>query len=78
MKGVTILGSTGSIGINTLDVISNHRDKYKVIALTANRNVTQLLEQCLVWHPKYAVMADADSADRLQGMLKIKAPDIEL
>ena len=39
MKGVTILGSTGSIGVNTLDVIARHGDRYKVIALTANSDV---------------------------------------
>ena len=44
MIGITILGATGSIGINTLDVISRYRDKYKVIALTANNNVRLLLD----------------------------------
>ena len=45
MKGVTILGSTGSIGVNTLDVISRHGDQYKVIALTANSGVERVAEQ---------------------------------
>ena len=62
MIGVTILGSTGSIGVNTLDVISQHSDKYQVFALTANKGVERLTEQCKQWHPTYAVMADADSA----------------
>ena len=76
MIGITILGATGSIGINTLDVISRYRDKYKVIALTANRNVQLLLEQCLIWSPRYAVMADTDCAQRLQEALKVQAPEI--
>ena len=76
MIGITILGATGSIGINTLDVISRYRDKYKVIALTANRNVQLLLEQCLSWSPRYAVMADTDCAQQLQEALKVQAPEI--
>ncbi|MEE8321276.1 MAG: 1-deoxy-D-xylulose-5-phosphate reductoisomerase [Gammaproteobacteria bacterium] len=76
MIGVTVLGSTGSIGINTLDVISRYREKYNVFALTANRNVRLLLEQCLEWSPKYAVMADEDCAQQLQQALRDKAPGI--
>ena len=46
MKEITILGSTGSIGVNTLDVISNHQDKFNIKALTANKNLDVLTEQC--------------------------------
>jgi 1-deoxy-D-xylulose-5-phosphate reductoisomerase len=70
MKGITILGSTGSIGVNTLNVIAQHRDKYKVIALAANNNVKVLGEQCLAWNPAYAVMSDADSARQLGQVLQ--------
>ena len=66
MKGVTILGSTGSIGVNTLDVVSRHPDKYQVVALSANKDVERLAEQCRKYRPQYAVMADKDSAQRLQ------------
>ena len=69
MIGITILGSTGSIGVNTLDVISQHSDKYQVIALTANKGVERLAEQCRQWHPTYAVMADADSAEQLHKLV---------
>ena len=45
IKGITILGSTGSIGVNTLDVISLHPDSFKVVALTANHQVERLLDR---------------------------------
>jgi 1-deoxy-D-xylulose-5-phosphate reductoisomerase len=67
--GVTILGSTGSIGVNTLDVISRHRDRFEVIALTANSDVQRLREQCFAWRPPYAVMADARCAEELRRSL---------
>jgi 1-deoxy-D-xylulose-5-phosphate reductoisomerase len=75
MIGITILGSTGSIGISTLDVISRHCNKYELIALTANKDVDGLARQCLQWRPQYAVMADADSAVRLREALRDQAPD---
>jgi 1-deoxy-D-xylulose-5-phosphate reductoisomerase len=69
MIGVTVLGSTGSIGVNTLDVIARHPDKYRVAALTANSDVDRMLEQCKAFNPDYAVMADAASADGLEQRL---------
>ena len=65
MIGITILGSTGSIGVSTLDVISQHSETYSVVALTANHNVDRMYEQCLAFAPEYAVMVDADAADKL-------------
>jgi 1-deoxy-D-xylulose 5-phosphate reductoisomerase len=70
MKGVTILGSTGSIGVNTLNVLAQHRDKYRVIALAANRNVEALAKQCLEWRPAFAVMSDYDRAGQLECLLR--------
>jgi 1-deoxy-D-xylulose-5-phosphate reductoisomerase len=64
--GLTILGATGSIGVSTLDVVSRHPDRFKVIALTANRNVELLVQQCVQFDPQVAVMADAPSAARLR------------
>jgi 1-deoxy-D-xylulose-5-phosphate reductoisomerase len=58
MKGVTILGSTGSIGLNTLDVIARHPDRYRVVALTAHQDVERMLVQCQRFRPTLAVMAD--------------------
>ena len=75
MKEITILGSTGSIGINTLDVISNHHDKFNVRALTANKNLDVLAEQCFKYQPEYAVMTDEASASKLELKLKKKSPD---
>ncbi|MGE3771695.1 MAG: 1-deoxy-D-xylulose-5-phosphate reductoisomerase [Gammaproteobacteria bacterium] len=69
MKAVTILGSTGTIGVNTLDVIARHPGHYEVFALTANRNVDGLFEQCAAWRPRYAVLVDAAAARGLQARL---------
>lgn len=70
MIGVTILGSTGSIGVSTLDVIRSNNDAYRVVALSANTDVDGLYQQCLAFQPKFAVMADADSAAALQVKLR--------
>ena len=53
--GVTILGSTGSIGVSTLDVLRRHADRFRVVALTAHRDVEGLFQQCLIHEPDYAV-----------------------
>ena len=78
MKEITILGSTGSIGVNTLDVISRHRDKFNVKALTANTNLDVFLDQCIQHKPEYAVMADEDCASKLEEKLKKEAPDVSV
>lgn len=69
MIGITILGATGSVGASTLEVLARHRDKYRVVALTARNNVEKLYQQCRVWQPDYAVMQDAASAARLSEYL---------
>ena len=66
---ITILGSTGSIGVNTLDVIARNPDRYKVFALTANRNVDLLQQQCETFKPVFAVMQDEDAAGQLRQVL---------
>ncbi len=68
-KGICILGSTGTIGVNTLDVISRHPDDYEVIALTANESTDDLEKQCLKYNPLYAVMVDAEKAEDLHKRL---------
>ena len=78
MKGVTILGSTGSIGLSTLDVLARHPDRYKLVAITANTCVDTLARQCVQWQPRYAVMADEGSADKLRSSLSNRAPDVEV
>ena len=66
MQRVVILGSTGSIGVNTLDVIAMHPQRYQVYALTAATRVDSLFAQCCAHQPQFAVMADADSGRALQ------------
>lgn len=68
--GVTILGATGSIGINTLDVLARHPDKFRVTALTAHRGVERMAAQCRQWEPRFAVMADPASAEALATELR--------
>jgi len=65
MKHLTILGSTGSIGCSTLDVVRNNRGLFSVTALVAGKNVERMVEQCLEFSPQYAVMDDAQSAAAL-------------
>ncbi|MFT5448221.1 MAG: 1-deoxy-D-xylulose-5-phosphate reductoisomerase [Gammaproteobacteria bacterium] len=69
MIGLTVLGATGSIGASTLDVVARHPDRFKIVALTANRNDELLAEQCARFQPRLAVMADPDSAVRLRQRL---------
>ena len=78
MIGLTLLGATGSIGISTLDVVSRHKDKYEIIALTANQNIELLIEQCEAWLPKYAVIANDDLAESLNNSLRGKGLDTEV
>jgi len=70
MIGVTILGATGSIGVSTLDVLQRHRDRYRVVGLSANTEVERLAEQCRLYHPDYAVMADERAAEQLRERLR--------
>lgn len=65
-----MLGSTGSIGVSTLDVLSRHPDRYSVAALTAHTNVPRLREQCLRFRPDLAVVSTADAAAALEAELR--------
>ena len=76
--GVTLLGSTGSIGESTLDVIARHPGRFRIVALTANSSVDKLAAQCIRFQPQYAVMADADAATRLADLLKQSAADVQV
>lgn len=66
---VTVLGSTGTIGVNTLDVIARHPDRYSVFALTGNANVDRLYEQCCRHRPRYAVVLEQKPANELRDRL---------
>ena len=70
VQNITILGSTGTIGLQTLDVIARHASEYKAYALAANSNVDALLKQCLQFKPKFAVLLDEKAALELQVTLK--------
>lgn len=66
LQNITVLGSTGSIGVSTLDVIRRHPDRYRAFALCAHAQGDKLFEQCLEFRPRYAVLRDAHLAERLQ------------
>ena len=66
IRRVAVLGSTGSIGVSTLDVIARHPDRFGVHLLAASTSVDAMLEQCLAFQPRYAVMVDPDAAQALR------------
>lgn len=70
MQNLTILGSTGSIGVSTLDVISRHPDKFSVFGLAGHSQVEKLAQQCLAHSPKFAVVADETRAAELRQLLQ--------
>ncbi len=78
MIGVAVLGATGSIGTSTLEVIKRHGARFRPIALTANRQVEPLFEQCIEYRPEYAVMADDDSAQQLRDRLQEVGVGVEV
>jgi 1-deoxy-D-xylulose-5-phosphate reductoisomerase len=67
---ITVLGSTGSIGVNTLDVVRQHGNEYNVYALVAGRNLDVLCSQILEFRPKVAVVADSETLDQLRVLLQ--------
>jgi len=77
-EGICILGSTGTIGINTLDVIRRHPQRFKVIALTANRQIRRMLQQCEEWQPEIVVMSDEKAATELKQLLGQKGSPIKV
>ena len=66
IQNITVLGSTGTIGVNTLDVIARHPQRYRAFALTAHSRVEPLLEQCRRFEPTYAVLGNANDAEVLR------------
>ena len=78
MQNVTILGSTGTIGLQTLDVIARHANEYKVYALAANSNVDALLKQCLLFKPEIAVLLEEKAALDLRVKLKSHSSKTEV
>ena len=78
MIGVVVLGSTGSVGESTLDVLARHPDRFRLIAVGANRNVAKLAEQIRRWRPAYAALADESAARELTGLLGGSAPQTRI
>ena len=77
-QNITILGSTGSIGTNTLDVLSKHLDRFQVFALTASKQVDVILAQCAQFKPKFAVMAQEDAGRLLAERIKAEGLPVEV
>ena len=69
VRHVAILGSTGSIGVNTLDVIRSNADRFQVVALTAGRQIERLADQCIEFKPAIAVVSESSDAAHLQKLL---------
>ena len=78
VQNITILGSTGSIGTNTLDVIARHPDRYRVFALTAATQVGPMFEQCRLYRPDYAVMASPEHARQLADKVKAEGLAVQV
>lgn len=78
MKSLTILGATGSIGVQTLDVISEHPKRFKIIALTAYKQIDRLFHQCVKFNPVYAVVSNETLAENLQQRLRAASVKTEV
>ena len=77
MKKIAILGSTGSIGTNALDVISKNTDKFKVVSLAAGKNIELLKNQIEVFNPRVAAVIDKEHAETLRRTLP-NSVDVEI
>lgn len=78
MQYLTILGSTGSIGVNTLDVIARNPDRFAVTALTARSRIDVLFDQCCRFQPRYAVVLETADAERLSLRLRAAGAETEV
>jgi 1-deoxy-D-xylulose-5-phosphate reductoisomerase len=78
VQNITVLGSTGSIGKSTLDVVARHPDRYRIIALTANQQDELLFEQCRQFRPHFAVLLDKAAAERLRKRIAAAGLDVDV
>jgi 1-deoxy-D-xylulose-5-phosphate reductoisomerase len=78
MQSLTILGSTGSVGASTLDVVERHPERFRIVALCAYAQNALLLEQCRRHRPRYAVMSDARAAETLRREIKASGLETEV
>lgn len=77
-RGLTVLGATGSIGQSTLDVVRRHPDRYRVVALTAHRQVERLVADCLEFSPRLAVVGDGETAAAVTARLRTAGATTEV
>ncbi len=70
LETVTLLGATGSIGRQTLDVLARNPERYRVLGLTAGHRWRELAEHCLTWRPPFAALADEQAAEALRNHLR--------
>ena len=75
---LTILGATGTIGVNTLDVVARHPARFEVFALTGATQVDKLFQQCLQFRPRYAVMTETAAANALRERLRAEGSSTEV
>jgi 1-deoxy-D-xylulose-5-phosphate reductoisomerase len=75
---LAILGSTGSVGTSTLDVVARHPDRFEVWGLSGHRRLTELAAQCLAWRPRVVAVPDADRAKTLREMLAAQGSSTEV
>jgi len=78
MQQLTVLGSTGSIGVSTLDVVARHPDRYRIYALTAHQRVEELATQCRRFRPELAVVGSGQAAQMLQALVGSDCPGMEI
>ena len=78
MQTLTILGSTGSIGVSTLDVVARHPDRFEIYALAGHRQIDKLAQQCAQHRPKIAIVANKDLALKLQLLIQHTSPDTQI
>ncbi len=78
VQRIAILGSTGSVGVNTLAVAGRYSSRFRVIALAANRDVDKLFSQCVEFEPQFVAMADPERAAQLQQRVRNAALDCEV
>ncbi len=69
VRNLTILGATGTIGVNTLDVVARHPQRFRVVALSGQHQIERLAEQCRRFRPRYAVVLTEDRAEALRALL---------
>ncbi|MBI5007190.1 MAG: 1-deoxy-D-xylulose-5-phosphate reductoisomerase [Nitrosomonadales bacterium] len=78
LSRLTVLGSTGSIGKSTLDVVARHPDRYRIVALTAQQQDELLFEQCQRFRPRFAVLLEEAAAERLRKRIAAAGLDVEV